>query len=67
LKTHSLLVALIAAVLPLSAQPALATILRAAHLIDGSGAALVQPPMLRIEGDRIVAMGPNVTIASGAR
>jgi imidazolonepropionase-like amidohydrolase len=68
-KNNSLLVALIVAALPVSAQspPAQATILKAARLIDGTGAAPVVPPMIRIEGDRIVAVGPNVRIASGAR
>jgi imidazolonepropionase-like amidohydrolase len=63
----SLVLALLA--MPLAAQSpnAQVTVLRAAQLIDGTGAAPIRPGMIRIEGDRIVEVGANVRIASGAR
>ncbi len=54
---------------PLAAQsPAQqVTVLRAARMIDGTGAAPIVPAMIRIEGDRIVEVGTTVRIPPGAR
>jgi imidazolonepropionase-like amidohydrolase len=54
---------------PLAAQspPAQITVLRAARMIDGTGAPPIVPAMIRIEGERIVEVGTNVRIPSGAR
>ncbi len=49
--------------LPLAAQ---ATVLRAARLIDGNGGPLLTPGMVTIEGNRITAVGSNVSVPSGA-
>jgi len=43
------------------------TILRAARLIDGTGAPSLQPAMIRIEGERIVEVGANLRVPAGAR
>jgi imidazolonepropionase-like amidohydrolase len=52
----------------LAAQsPTSVTVLRAARLIDGTGAAPIQPGMIRIEGERIAEVGSHVAIPSGAR
>ena len=66
---HLLLLTFILSSLPLAAQspPVQVTILRAARLIDGTGAAPILPGMIRIEGERIVEIGSNVRIPSGAR
>lgn len=48
------------------ARPAAVTIVRAARLIDGTGAAPIAPGMVRIEGDRIAAMGTSLAIPPGA-
>jgi imidazolonepropionase-like amidohydrolase len=65
---HVLSLALLSA-MPLIAQspPARVTILRAAQLIDGTGAAPIRPAVIRIEGERIAEIGPNVRVESGAR
>lgn len=54
---------------PLSAQtrPSQVTVLRAARMIDGTGAAPIMPAMIRIEGERIAEVGKNLRIPSGAR
>lgn len=54
---------------PVAAQTPRAqiTVLRAARMIDGTGAAPVVPAMIRIEGDRIVDVGTSVRIPPGAR
>ncbi len=44
-----------------------AVVLRAARMIDGTGAAPIAPAMIRIEGDRIVEVGSSVRIPPGAR
>ncbi|HEX4936754.1 MAG TPA: amidohydrolase family protein, partial [Gemmatimonadaceae bacterium] len=70
----TLLAALLAPPLaaPLAAQPRAAaprpavTILRAARLIDGTGAAPLTPGMVRIEGDRIADVGPRLAVPPGA-
>jgi imidazolonepropionase-like amidohydrolase len=66
---HLLSLALILSPLCLAAQspPAQVTVLRAARLIDGTGAAPILPAMIRIEGERIVELGSNVRIPGGAR
>ena len=57
------------AIEPLRAQtpPADVFILRAAQLIDGTGAAPLHPAMIRVEGDRITQVGTNVQVPNGAR
>jgi imidazolonepropionase-like amidohydrolase len=54
---------------PLAAQPPRTqiTVLRAARMIDGTGAAPIGPAMIRIEGDRIVEVGTSVRVPPGAR
>ena len=54
---------------PAASQPprAQVTVLRAARLIDGSGAAPVVPGMIRVEGERIVEVGTRVNVPPGAR
>jgi len=42
------------------------TILKAARLIDGTGAPTLQPAMIRVEGERIVEVGSNVRVPAGA-
>ena len=42
------------------------TIVRAARLIDGTGSAPLQPAMVRIEGERIVAVGSSLPVPAGA-
>src|SRR4029453_17225444 len=49
------------------APTAQVTVLKAAQLIDGTGAAPIRPAMIRIEGERIVEVGQSVRIPSGAR
>ena len=49
------------------APSAQVTVLKAAQLIDGTGAAPIRPAMIRIEGERIVEVGQSVRIPSGAR
>lgn len=50
------------------AQPSTArvTVLRAARLIDGTGAPAISPGMVRIEGERIAEVGRAVTVPPGA-
>lgn len=43
------------------------TILRAARLIDGRGGPPMSPAMVRIEGERIVAVGSTLPVPAGAR
>jgi hypothetical protein len=64
---HLLSLALILSPLFLAAQspPVQVTVLRAARLIDGTGAAPILPAMIRIEGERIVEIGSNVRIPRG--
>ena len=54
---------------PLSAQtrPSQAIVLRAARMIDGTGAAPIMPAMVRIEGARIAEVGTKLRIPPGAR
>jgi imidazolonepropionase-like amidohydrolase len=42
------------------------TIVRAARLIDGTGAAPMVPGMIRVEGDRIAEVGASIRIPAGA-
>jgi imidazolonepropionase-like amidohydrolase len=49
---------------PLSSQ---ITILKAARLIDGTGAPTLSPAMILIEGERIVEIGSSLRIPAGAR
>ena len=66
--------ALAVVVLPAFAQAARArtvappvVIIRAARLIDGRGGAPLEPAMVRIEGERIAAVGRTLPVPSGAR
>ena len=43
------------------------TVLRAARLIDGTGASSIAPGMVRIEGDRIAEVGGAMRVPPGAR
>lgn len=63
----SLAVALAAG--PLAAQSGTpqVTVLRAARLIDGTGAAPIGPAMIRIEGERIAEVGTRLPVPRGAR
>ena len=49
------------------AQPATVVVLRAARLIDGTGAAPLAPAMVRIENDRIVAVARSLDVPRGAQ
>jgi imidazolonepropionase-like amidohydrolase len=49
------------------ATSAQVTILKAARLIDGTGAATLSPAMIRVEGDRIMEVGSLLPIPAGAR
>ena len=49
-----------------AAAPAV-TILKAARLIDGRGGAPIAPAMVRVEGERIAAVGTTLTVPPGAR
>lgn len=62
-----LLLTVVAAHLHAQSPPAQVTILKAARLIDGTGAAPVTPGMIRIEGERILEVGSSVRIPTGAR
>ena len=61
--------AVVPGVAPLAAQTSSAeiTVLQAGRMIDGTGAAPIQPAMIRIEGDRIAEVGTKVRIPAGAR
>ena len=48
-------------------QPATVVVLRAARLIDGTGAAPLAPAMVRIENDRIVAVARSLDVPRGAQ
>lgn len=63
----ALVLAVSAVSLAAQSPPAQVTVLRAARLIDGTGAAPLRPAMIRIEGERIVELGSNVRIPPGAR
>jgi imidazolonepropionase-like amidohydrolase len=43
------------------------TILKAARLIDGTGAPTLQPAMILVEGERIIEVGPSLRVPAGAR
>ena len=62
-----LLLALLAAPLAAQAPDTNITVLKAAQLIDGTGAAPIRPAMIRIEGEVIVEVGTTVRIGPGAR
>ncbi|HUO96132.1 MAG TPA: amidohydrolase family protein [Steroidobacteraceae bacterium] len=50
----------------LAAAPAV-TVIRAARLIDGRGGAPLSPAMVRVEGDKIAAVGAQLPVPAGAR
>lgn len=51
-----------------SAQDAATVIVvKAAHLIDGRGGAPLSPAMVRIEGERVAAVGQSLPVPAGAR
>src|SRR4051812_7046071 len=43
------------------------TIVKAARLIDGRGGAPIAPAVVRVEGDRITAVGTSLAVPPGAR
>lgn len=43
------------------------TIVRAARLIDGTGGPVLAPAMVRIEGDKIAAVGSRLEVPAGAK
>jgi imidazolonepropionase-like amidohydrolase len=43
------------------------TVLRAARLIDGTGAAPLEPAMIRVDGERIAEVGSRLAVPPGAR
>ena len=51
--------------LAVAAEPVV--VLRAARLIDGTGSAPIAPGMVRVEGERIAAVGRDVEVPAGAR
>ena len=62
----------IATVVPTRAQVAPAAvpaviILKAARLIDGRGGAPTAPAMVRVDGERITAVGSTIAVPQGAR
>jgi imidazolonepropionase-like amidohydrolase len=59
-------VVLIAAAAAAAASPP-ATVVRAARLVDGRGGAVLAPAAVRIEGDRIAAVGERLELPPGAR
>jgi imidazolonepropionase-like amidohydrolase len=63
----SLALAVCAAPVAAQGPRAQITVLRAARMIDGTGAAPIVPAMIRIEGDRIAEVGTSVRIPPGAR
>ena len=52
---------------PVKAPPVPVVMLRAARLIDGLGGTPLEPAMVRIDGDRITAVGKSLPVPSGAR
>jgi hypothetical protein len=66
---HLLLLVLALFAGPLAAQSpnAQVTVVKAAQLIDGTGATPIRPAMIRVEGERIVEVGQTVRISPGAR
>jgi imidazolonepropionase-like amidohydrolase len=52
---------------PSRAQAQTVTIIRAARLIDGRGGAPLEPAMVRVEGERIVAVSRSMAVPAGAR
>ncbi|MGQ0643063.1 MAG: amidohydrolase family protein [Gemmatimonadaceae bacterium] len=61
----SLLLALCASIAAGQPAPSV-TILRAARLIDGRGDAPLSPGMIRVEGERITAVGAKLEVPAGA-
>ena len=49
------------------AAPPAIVVLRAARLIDGTGAAPLAPAMVRIENERIAAVARELTVPAGAQ
>ena len=52
---------------PVKAPPVPIVMLRAARLIDGLGGTPLEPAMVRIDGDRITAVGKSLPVPAGAR
>ena len=46
---------------------AVTIIVKAARLIDGRGGAPIAPAMVRVDGDRIAAVGTTLAVPAGAR
>jgi imidazolonepropionase-like amidohydrolase len=62
-----LLLALGASLAAAQAPSSTVTVLRAARLIDGRGGPALSPGMVRIDGERIAAVGTRVEVPAGAR
>jgi imidazolonepropionase-like amidohydrolase len=62
-----LVLALFAVRLAAQSPNAQVTVVKAAQLVDGTGAPPIRPGMIRIEGERIVKVGQSVRIPPGAR
>ena len=52
---------------PRAMRAAEVIILKAARLLDGNGGAAVSPAMVRVEGEKIVAVGARLEVPAGAR
>jgi imidazolonepropionase-like amidohydrolase len=57
----------IAQPVPPPTDPSVVTIIRAARLIDGRGGEPLAPAMVRVDGDKITAVGSSLPIPAGAR
>jgi imidazolonepropionase-like amidohydrolase len=64
-----LLVAVTAAAQPVAPAPEKSSLIfiRAARLIDGRGGEPLAPAMVRVEGDKITAVGSSLPVSAGAR
>ncbi len=52
---------------PRAVRTAEVIILKAARLLDGNGGAALSPAMVRVEGEKIVAVGARLEVPAGAR
>ena len=69
-RTATLALALVTTALAQTAattRAPIVTIVRAARLIDGRGGAPLEPAMVRIEGERIAAVGRTLPVPAGVR
>lgn len=77
-RVYALLFVMVAATRSASAQPSApvapirsagtpVVVLRAARVIDGTGAAVLAPGMVRVEGDKVAAVGRTLDVPAGAQ